>query len=190
MARFPWLASLAFGITIIPVALQATEIPTAAQKHAIRSNCVSDYRAHCSSVPTGGMAALVCLEQHQSSLSPACQSAVKAVEGGSKSATSTPATGAPAAKEKRADKAPKTAGTAESKTAPATAADTFGGASRPALPFIHELRIAARACATDFRLFCPNVPLGRGNAIFCLKVHGPRLAPACRAALTEAGERF
>jgi len=190
MARFPWLGSLVFGITIIPVALQATEIPTAAQKHAIRSNCVSDYRAHCSSVPTGGMAALVCLEQHQSSLSPARQSAVKAVDGGSKSATSTPATGAPAAKEKRADKAPKTAGTAESKTAPATAADTFGGASRPALPFIHELRIAARACANDFRLFCPNVPLGRGNAIFCLKVHGPRLAPACRAALTEAGERF
>lgn len=190
MARFPWLVSLAFGIMIIPVALQATEIPTAAQKHAIRSNCVSDYRAHCSGVPTGGMAALVCLEQHQTSLSPACQSAVKAVEGGSKSATSTAATDAAAVKEKPADKAPKTAGTAKSKTAPATAADTFEGASRPVLPFIHELRIAARACATDFRLFCPNVPLGRGNAIFCLKVHGPRLAPACRAALTEAGERF
>lgn len=64
------------------------------------------------------------------------------------------------------------------------------GATGPILPFFQELRITARACAADFRLLCPNVPLGHGNAIFCLKVHGPKLAPACRAALKEAGQRF
>jgi hypothetical protein len=64
------------------------------------------------------------------------------------------------------------------------------GATGPILPLFQELRITARACAADFRLLCPNVPLGHGNAIFCLKVHGPKLAPSCRAALKEAGERF
>jgi hypothetical protein len=58
------------------------------------------------------------------------------------------------------------------------------------MPFFMEIRLAARACAVDFRLLCPDVPLGRGNAIFCLKVHANRLDPVCRAALVEAGERL
>ena len=189
MTRFPWLVLLALAAWIVPLALEATEIPTAAQKHAIRSNCVSDYRAHCSSVPTGGMAALVCLEQHIDMLSPACQSAVRAVDGGSKSTTAT-VNATPAANETSAKTAAESASTPKSQTASKAASQTSIGATRPALPFLHELRIAARACAADFRRFCPNLPLGHGNAIFCLKVHGPKLAPPCRAALTEAGERF
>src|SRR5262249_41735309 len=62
--------------------------PTQAQQQAIRSSCQSDYRAHCASVPTGGSAALQCLEQNLSSLSSACQQAVKAATGGGSSSTS------------------------------------------------------------------------------------------------------
>src|SRR5580704_18022817 len=52
--------------------------PTDAQRSAIRSACRSDYMAHCSSVPPGGLASLQCLQKNMSSLAPACQSAVNA----------------------------------------------------------------------------------------------------------------
>lgn len=55
------------------------QLPTDAQRSAIRSACRSDYWAYCRSVPTGGAAALSCLQQNRSSLSASCQSAVGAV---------------------------------------------------------------------------------------------------------------
>lgn len=62
---------------------QAT--PTQAQQQAIRSSCQGDYRTYCASVPTGGAAALQCLEKNIASLSSPCQQAVKAATGGSAS---------------------------------------------------------------------------------------------------------
>ncbi|HEX4617721.1 MAG TPA: cysteine rich repeat-containing protein [Stellaceae bacterium] len=50
-----------------------------AQINAVRQACRSDYMAHCSSVPTGGSAALACLQQNMQSLSAPCQQAVGAV---------------------------------------------------------------------------------------------------------------
>src|SRR5262245_35209944 len=50
--------------------------PSQAQVNAIRQACRSDYMAHCSSVPTGGAAALQCLQQHASSMSGGCQQAL------------------------------------------------------------------------------------------------------------------
>jgi Cysteine rich repeat len=68
--------------------------PTSAEISAIKSNCRSDYQRYCASVPTGGSAALQCLEQNSSKLSGACQQAVNAAMGSSAPA---PAAAAPAA---------------------------------------------------------------------------------------------
>jgi hypothetical protein len=54
--------------------------PTDAQRAAIKSQCRSDYIAHCSSITPGGAAALQCLQKNMASLSGGCQSAVRAVE--------------------------------------------------------------------------------------------------------------
>jgi hypothetical protein len=189
---------------MVALASASAQTPTSAQQQAIKSNCASDYRAHCSSVPTGGMDALVCLEQNVASLSPACKSAVEAVEGPSDtSAASTaaaPAPAAPAAAPTTDAAAPAAADTAASppadtaapaatEAAPAAtaAAPPPAMAPMPPLTLRQEMRIAGGACRTDFRVLCPNLPVGRGNVIFCLRVHAPRLAPACRNALTAVG---
>src|SRR5260370_12577897 len=57
-----------------------SQAPTDAQRAAIKSQCRSDYMAHCSSIPPGGEASLQCLQKNMSSLSSGCQSAVRAVE--------------------------------------------------------------------------------------------------------------
>ena len=51
--------------------------PTQAQISAIRSACRGDYQANCAGVPTGGQAALQCLQQHAGSVSPGCRNALK-----------------------------------------------------------------------------------------------------------------
>ena len=66
--------------------------PSSAQAAAIRSACRADYQSHCASVPTGGSAALQCLMQNAPSLSPGCQQALNAVQGG---AAGAPAPAAP-----------------------------------------------------------------------------------------------
>jgi hypothetical protein len=49
-----------------------------AQQSALKSSCRSDFMSHCSGVAPGGKDALVCLQKNVASLSPACQSAVRA----------------------------------------------------------------------------------------------------------------
>src|SRR5260370_24549586 len=72
------LASLA--TVILAVATPTfSQAPSDAQRNAIRSECRSDYEAHCASVPPGGAASLQCLQRNMSSLSPSCQTAVRAV---------------------------------------------------------------------------------------------------------------
>ena len=69
-----------------------SQAPTDAQRSAIRSECRSDYEAHCASIPPGGKASLQCLQQNMSSLSSGCQAAVRAVEApAAPKAESTPA---------------------------------------------------------------------------------------------------
>src|SRR5262249_26208973 len=69
------------------------QAPSEAQREAIKSNCRSDYMAHCSSIPPGGAASLQCLQQNMGSLSASCARAVKAV-GGPAETKSEPAAGA------------------------------------------------------------------------------------------------
>lgn len=57
--------------------------PTQAQANAVRQSCRSDYQSYCASVPTGGTAALECLQKNVTSLSPACEKAVSATMPGS-----------------------------------------------------------------------------------------------------------
>src|SRR5216683_7080945 len=70
------LAAATFAVTMPAF----SQVPTDAQRSAIRSECRSDYEAHCASVPPGGAASLQCLQKNMSSLSSGCQTAVRAVE--------------------------------------------------------------------------------------------------------------
>jgi hypothetical protein len=178
------LLCLTFGVSLLAIVPAFAETPTAAQQQAIRSNCVSDYRANCSGVPTGGMDALICLEQHSDDLSPACKSAVEAVEPEASAETAAKPSETASAP---ASTAPKPAETGETSAPAAGAAEP--PATEPRLTFRQEMRIAGGSCAIDFRLLCPNLPVGHGNVLFCLEVHWPRLAPTCRDALTEMGVR-
>ncbi|WP_428493411.1 hypothetical protein [Rhodopila sp.] len=67
--------------------------PSQAQIGAVRQSCRSDYPSVCSGVPTGGSAALQCLQGHMASLSPACQSAVGAIGAPAPAAQSQPSHG-------------------------------------------------------------------------------------------------
>src|ERR1700720_3317069 len=76
-------ATLLTSMTTIMFGLPApafSQAPTDAQRSAIRSNCRTDYQAHCSSIPPGGAESLQCLQKNMASLSAGCQGAVRAVE--------------------------------------------------------------------------------------------------------------
>src|SRR3954466_13739144 len=107
-------------ITAVPAFSQA---PSEAQREAIKSQCRSDYQAHCASIPPGGEASLQCLQKNMSILSSSCQSAVRAVE----PAAAPKAESAPAAAPK-AESTP--AATPKSGAAPTAAAKPATGAPK------------------------------------------------------------
>ena len=83
------MISISRGAALLPFLTVATlaavtpafsQAPTEPQREAIKSECRSDYMAHCSSIPPGGAASLECLQKNMSSLAPGCASAVRAVE--------------------------------------------------------------------------------------------------------------
>ena len=113
----PLLVAALFA-TAAPALAQA---PSQAQRDAIKSQCRSDYMAHCSSVPPGGEASLQCLQKNMSSLSSSCQSAVRAVEAPA-AATAKPAETA----------APKAAAPAAATTTAPKAAEPKAAAAAPA----------------------------------------------------------
>jgi len=147
----------------------AAQQPTAAQQSAIKSACRSDFMAQCSGVTPGGQAALSCLQQHNSSLSSACQSAIAAI-GGAKSAPAASSTGTATAP----------AATAPAATAPAATA------MQPAPSFTprQEMMIVRQSCGPDFRRLCSSVALGGGRAIACLRNNLANLSPTCQKVLT------
>lgn len=79
---------VAMLLLLAMVGLAGIAVPAAAQRpsqdqiNAIRQNCRSDYRTYCANVPTGGSAALACLQQNAANLSPPCRQAVGAASGG------------------------------------------------------------------------------------------------------------
>ena len=170
--------------------------PTEAQREAVKSECRSDYIAHCSSVPPGGEASLQCLAKNMSSLSGACQAAVRAVEAAveaPKPAAAAPA--APAAKSAAPAAAAKPAAPAKSaapkQPAPTTAAAAPAAAAGAApAPLVlrkmlprEELFVTRSACSTDIGTLCQGVVPGGGRIMQCLQVRSVSLSSACRDVL-------
>jgi hypothetical protein len=162
----PWLAVAALFAIAAPALAQA---PSQAQRDAIKSQCRSDYMAHCSSVPPGGEAALQCLQKNMSSLSSGCQSAVRAVE-------------APAAP--KAESAP-----AAAPAKPAAAAAATPKAAEPtaaAQPSSAQISAIRSACRSDYPKVCAGVPTGGAPALQCLEKNKAKLSAGCEKAVSAA----
>ena len=162
-----WLA-----VAVAPLALciGTTDLraaPTKAQQDAIRSSCQSDYRSYCASVPTGGSAALQCLQKNVASLSPACQQAVNAASGGA--TTTAPAT---------------------TTTAPPAASSAPAAQSTVVLKPREEIALMRQACGADYRAYCDGVRIVGGGALSCLVSHASSLSPTCKRVLGKLGQKF
>lgn len=170
-----------------------SQAPTDAQRSAIKSQCRSDYIAHCSSVPPGGEASLQCLQKNMASLSAGCQTAVRAVE----PPAAPKAEAAPAAEPKtELATAPKTepapaaaaAKPAETATAPApkaaaAATSAATGARKPSSAQIAAIRSSCRA---DYPKVCAGVPTGGAAALSCLDKNKAKVSASCQQALNAA----
>jgi hypothetical protein len=177
-ARSAVLATILFGLTM-PVFSQA---PTDAQRNAIRSECRSDYEAHCASIPPGGAASLQCLQKNISSLSPGCQTAVRAVEApAAPKAESAPAT-------PKAESAPPAAApakpAAETTPPPAAKAAASTTAKKPTNAQAAAIR---SACRSDYQKVCAGVPTGGSAALKCLEQNKSKVSAPCQQAIGAAG---
>jgi hypothetical protein len=146
--------------------------PSNAQVAAIRTACRSDYQRTCAGVPTGGAAALNCLDKNKSKLSVGCQQAVDAAGGGA-----APAAGG----------APATAATASPAAAPTTA-PAPALVLRPMRPR-EELLVLRSACGGDVRSLCGGVQPGGGRVVKCLATQAASLSPACKEVLSQFAAR-
>src|SRR5438445_13077172 len=166
------LAAATFA-TAAPLLAQA---PSQAQRDAIKSQCRSDYMAHCSSVPPGGEASLQCLQKSMSSLSSSCQSAVRAVEAPAAAPAKPAGTAAPKAA------APAAAAVAPPKSAEPKAA-TAAPAGQPSSAQISAIR---SACRSDYPKVCAGVPTGGAPALQCLEKNKAKLSAGCEKAVSAA----
>ena len=163
---------LATGVLFATAAF--AQAPSQAQRDAIKSQCRSDYMAHCSSVPPGGEASLQCLQKNMSSLSSGCQGAVRAVEAPAAPAAAKPAEAAPAK--------PATAPAAATTAAPKSAAPkTAAGA-----PTSAQISAVRTACRSDYPKVCAGVPTGGAPALQCLEKNKAKLSAACGNAVAAA----
>jgi len=164
-----------------------SQAPTDAQRSAIRSQCRSDYQAHCASVPPGGKASLQCLQQNMTSLSSGCQAAVRAVEAPAapkaETAPAAPAESAPAAS--TAKPAAETAAPpAASNPPPAPKAAASARAKKPSSAQVAAIR---SACRSDYQQNCAGVPTGGAAALSCLEKNKANLSANCQKAVSAAG---
>jgi len=181
----PWLSVAAIFATAAPALAQA---PSQAQRDAIKSQCRSDYIAHCSSVPPGGEASLQCLQKNMSSLSSSCQSAVRAVEAPA-AATAKPAEAAkPAETAKPAAAAPpKATAPGAATTTPPKAAEPKATAAAPAgQPTSAQISAIRSACRSDYPKVCAGVPTGGAPALLCLEKNKGKLSAGCEKAVSAA----
>jgi hypothetical protein len=178
-----------------------SQAPTDAQRAAIKSQCRSDYIAHCSSIPPGGAASLQCLQKNMASLSASCQSAVRAVEASvepkaeTKADTKTEAKPeykpAPAAETAAKPAEPSTAATKPTAEPPpaaatkTTAAKSTGGAMQ-GKPSDAQIAAIRSACRSDYPKVCAGVPTGGAPALQCLEKNKAKLSSACGQAVAAA----
>ena len=154
--------------TVAPAASKTatSRKPSSAQVAAIRSACRSDYEKVCAGVPTGGAAALQCLEKNTSKVSGNCRKAVAAVSGAAP----------PAARAA----APAT----EAAASPAAAPPAPALVLRPML-LREELFVLRSACSADARALCAGVQPGGGRIMQCLAVQSASLSPDCVGVLSR-----
>jgi hypothetical protein len=174
--------AIAAGAIVVSASAFA-QAPTDAQREAIRSACRSDYLAHCSSVPPGGLESLQCLQKNMSSLSGSCKSAVSAVDA--------PAA-APAAKSETPAAAPKAetpaaAEPAKPATTPAPAAPKAAAAMPAKKPTDAQIAAIRSACRSDYPKVCAGVPTGGAPALQCLDKNKSKVSSGCQQALNAAG---
>jgi len=182
-----WSAAIFTNTTIV-----AAQAPTQAQRAAIKSQCRSDYMAHCSSIAPGGAASLQCLQKNLASLAPGCQAAVQAVTGSSEAKSepvsgpksepateSKPETAAAPATETKTEPTPAT--TTATPAAPAAAsASKSAGMKKPSSVQASAVR---SACRSDYPKVCAGVPTGGAQALQCLEKNKASLSPACQNAV-------
>jgi hypothetical protein len=183
------LLLLVAGFAISSAAL--AQAPSEAQREAIKSNCRSDYMAHCSSIPPGGAASLECLQKNMSSLSGACAGAVKAVSAPAETKAAPAA--APAAKEEpkaatapAAEPAKATAEPAKPAAAEPAAKGSTKAAATPGKPTSAQISAIKANCRSDYPKVCAGVPTGGAPALECLEKNKAKLSPACEKAVAAA----
>lgn len=186
MSRQTLWPTLAFALALATPAF--AQAPSDAQRAAIKSNCRSDYIAHCSSIPPGGAASLQCLQQNMGSLSAACAGAVKAV-GGASETKAEPAAKEEPKQETKSEPAPaaEPAKTADepAKTAaePAAKPSTKSAGGKPSSAQISAIRAN---CRSDYPKVCAGVPTGGAPALQCLEKNKAKLSAACEKAVAAA----
>jgi hypothetical protein len=172
-------AMLAGAIVISASAF--AQAPTDAQREAIRSACRSDYMAHCSSVPPGGLESLQCLQKNMSSLSGPCKSAVSAVDAPAPAAKSETPAATPKAETPATTEPAKPAAT----EAPAAAPKAAGGVAKK--PTDAQIAAIRSACRADYPKVCAGVPTGGAPALQCLDKNKSKVSAGCQQALNAAG---
>jgi hypothetical protein len=171
------LAAATFAVTM-PAFSQA---PTDAQRNAIRSECRSDYQTHCASVPPGGAASLQCLQKNMSSLSPGCQTAVRAVE-----APAAPkAESAPAAPKAESTPPATTAKPTTETTAPKMDSKAAAGTTGKK-PSDAQVAAIRSACRSDYQKVCAGVQTGGAVALQCLEQNKSKVSAPCQQAVGAA----
>jgi len=182
-------ALLAF--TAVSIATSAfAQAPTETQREAIKSECRSDYIAHCSSIPPGGAASLECLQKNMANLSAGCAGAVRAVEAPTETKAE-PREGTKAEPKEETKAAPKEEPRPESAPATTAAKPAAGpapkAASAPAKqPTGAQISAIRSACRSDYPKVCAGVPTGGAPALQCLEKNEARLSASCRKAVAAA----
>jgi hypothetical protein len=179
------LTALLSAAMISTTSSSQAQAPSQAQRAAIKSQCRSDYMAHCSSIEPGGAASLQCLQKNMASLAPGCQAAVQAVTGSSEAKTEPKSE--PAAESKQdAAASPAT----ETKAEPAPVATTAAPAAAPASktsgmkkPSSAQVAAIRSACRSDYPSVCAGVPTGGAQALQCLEKNKASVSSACQNAV-------
>ena len=166
-------ASAVSAMLIAPTAF--SQAPSEAQRSAIRSACRADYEAHCASIAPGGAASLQCLQKNLTSLSPPCQSAVRALE----APTESKAEPAPATVPEKTEAAP-----AAQPAAPKPTATAASPAAKP--PTSAQTGAIRSACRADYPKVCAGVPTGGAAALQCLEKNKSKVSASCQTAIAAA----
>jgi hypothetical protein len=197
--RRQWAAAALFYLSVGALAGPAAAQPTQAQQNALRSNCRSDFMAHCSSVKPGGIEALQCLQRNVAKLSSGCQSAVNALSPPAAPKQAAPAAPPPTAAPPTAVAAPTAPAAPPAHTTaahpPASAppprqpsrAATPPPAAKSAKPTAQQQAAIKQSCQSDFMSRCRGVQPGGQAALQCLQRNAAHLSPNCRSAVAALG---